>query len=215
MPTLEAAGQKQLLLHQLIAGLPNSVSKQLRATGQTNDIDNVLERARLLLMMDKQEHLAAMSEGSGKLTGELQHMQQQIAALTEQVALLTTASKPKTTPHCYNCQQPGYIQCQCPLPYPQHQNQQRQCFNWQDRPFRKRLLSITFGKRLRDVCDGEQASPTIGQSDTIIVATVHTSTSVINACIGGVTVEAMLDSGSTISLLHQNVVSRMSNLPAI
>ena len=103
MPTLEAAGQKQLLLHQLIAGLPNSVSKQLRATGQTNDIDNVLERARLLLMMDKQEHLAAMSEGSGKLTGELQHMQQQIAALTEQVALLTTASKPKTMPRCYNC----------------------------------------------------------------------------------------------------------------
>ena len=56
-----------------------------------------------MLMMDEQEHLAAVSEGLGKLTDELQHMQQQIAALTEQVALLTTASKPKTMPRCYNC----------------------------------------------------------------------------------------------------------------
>jgi len=71
MLILEVAGQKQLLLHQLIASLPNSVSKQLQATGQTNDIDNVLERAHLLLMTDEQEHLAAVSEGLGKLTGEL------------------------------------------------------------------------------------------------------------------------------------------------
>jgi len=55
MPSLEAASQKQLLLHQLLAGLPNFVSKQLWATGETNDIDSVLERARLLLMMDEQE----------------------------------------------------------------------------------------------------------------------------------------------------------------
>jgi len=62
-----------------------------------------------MLMMDEQEHLAAVSEGLGKLTDELQHMQQQIAALTEQVALLTIASKPKTTPRFYNCQHPTSV----------------------------------------------------------------------------------------------------------
>jgi len=129
MPTLEAAGQKQLLLHQLLAGLPTAVSRQLRATGDTNDIDNVLERARLLLMMDEQQQLAAVSEGSSKPTGELQHLQQQIAELTEQVAMLTTASQPANVPRCFNCQQPGHFQRQCPHLYPQRRNQQRQCYN--------------------------------------------------------------------------------------
>jgi len=129
MPSLKAASQKQLLLHQLLAGLPNFVSKQLRATGETNDIDSVLERARFLLMMDEQEHLAAVLEGSRQPMDELQHLQQQIIDLTEQVALLSTASCPKDVPCCYNCQQPGHFQCQCPLLFPQCRNMQCRCFN--------------------------------------------------------------------------------------
>ena len=33
MPNLKVSAWNQLLLHQLLAGLPNSISKQLRATG--------------------------------------------------------------------------------------------------------------------------------------------------------------------------------------
>ena len=42
MPNLEASAWNQLLLHQLLAGLPNSISKQLRATGDTTSVDSVL-----------------------------------------------------------------------------------------------------------------------------------------------------------------------------
>ena len=45
MPNLEASAWNQLLLHQLLAGLPSSISKQLHATGDTTNVDRVLERA--------------------------------------------------------------------------------------------------------------------------------------------------------------------------
>ena len=40
--------RKQLLLHQFVSGLPASISKQLRATGEVNDLDVIMERANCL-----------------------------------------------------------------------------------------------------------------------------------------------------------------------
>jgi len=40
------------LLHQFLAGLPVSVSKQLRATDDVNKVDTALERARLLMALE-------------------------------------------------------------------------------------------------------------------------------------------------------------------
>ena len=60
MRNLEASAQKQLLLHQLLAGLPSSISKQLRVTADTTDVDKVLEWARLLLMTEDHPGQAAV-----------------------------------------------------------------------------------------------------------------------------------------------------------
>ena len=43
MPGLETAARNQLLLHQLLAGLPSSISMQIRASGETSDLDKVME----------------------------------------------------------------------------------------------------------------------------------------------------------------------------
>ena len=52
MPNLDASARNQLLLHHLLVGLPSSISKQLGATGDTTNVERVLERARLLIMME-------------------------------------------------------------------------------------------------------------------------------------------------------------------
>ena len=44
MPKLEVNAQEQLLLHQFLAGLPESVSSQLQATGETKSLEDVVER---------------------------------------------------------------------------------------------------------------------------------------------------------------------------
>ena len=45
---------------RILSGLLASVSRQLRATGKTTDLDKVMERARLLMTMEEQEHTAAV-----------------------------------------------------------------------------------------------------------------------------------------------------------
>ena len=45
MHGLAAKAKQQLLLHQFLAGLPVSVSQQLRATGDTKVLDQVVECA--------------------------------------------------------------------------------------------------------------------------------------------------------------------------
>ena len=43
MPGLDTAARNQLLLHQLLAGLPNPVSMQIRVSGETSGLDKVME----------------------------------------------------------------------------------------------------------------------------------------------------------------------------
>ena len=107
MPNLEEGVRNQLLLHQLLSGLPASVSRQLRATGETTDLDKVMERARLLMTMEEQKHTAAVAE---KET-EVQHLRDQVTALTEQVAALSVQ---KRIIRCYECNQEGHTLRDCP-----------------------------------------------------------------------------------------------------
>ena len=53
IPEADACMCNQLLLHQFVNGLPGHISKQLRATGEVNDLDRVMERAKLLIMIDE------------------------------------------------------------------------------------------------------------------------------------------------------------------
>ena len=58
MPKLEARAREQLLLHQFLAGLPNAVSRQLRATGDAKELTSTLERAKL----EEEQPVASVSQ---------------------------------------------------------------------------------------------------------------------------------------------------------
>jgi len=48
LPATDGNTSKQLLLYQIINGLPTHLSKQLRAAGEVTDLKAIMERAKLL-----------------------------------------------------------------------------------------------------------------------------------------------------------------------
>ena len=67
MPALEGEARDQLLVHQLLKGLPRPVSRQIRATGETADLGKIVERARLLMTMENHEQTATVSKVDSKV----------------------------------------------------------------------------------------------------------------------------------------------------
>ena len=49
MPEMAAYASKPLLLHQFLSGLPTPISRQLRVTGDTQELDAVVQRAKVLM----------------------------------------------------------------------------------------------------------------------------------------------------------------------
>ena len=62
MPSLDKSARDQLLLHQFLAGLPDNVSRQLRATGEIKALDVVVVRAWLLMTIDGHGQAAAVAD---------------------------------------------------------------------------------------------------------------------------------------------------------
>ena len=82
---------------------------------------------------------------------------------------------------------------------------------WQARPHYCQLLAG--GKQEGDVPEGQSASLLSDSSThTVVVATTKIQTAVITGNIGHSTIEVMLDSGSSISLLAQSSVAQMTNI---
>lgn len=52
MPEVQGTTHDQLLRHKFLAGLRAQVSKQLRAAGEIKDLDKMVQRAKLLIMLD-------------------------------------------------------------------------------------------------------------------------------------------------------------------
>ena len=57
MPDIDRPARDQLLLHQFLAGLPVSVSKQPQARGDVNKVDTALEQACLLMALEVRRNL--------------------------------------------------------------------------------------------------------------------------------------------------------------
>jgi len=107
MPELSADARKQLLIHQFLAGLPVSLIRRLRASGNTANLDELVERAKILMVVDSGERqTAAVYFG----TSEVSELKSQIQELTAQVAALKSD---KNQPQCYYCKQFGHVQRYC------------------------------------------------------------------------------------------------------
>ena len=57
---MAANTRKRLLTHQFLTGIPAEVSKQLRAVGKADDLDKLMQRAKLLMTLDCGEKTAAV-----------------------------------------------------------------------------------------------------------------------------------------------------------
>ena len=93
------------------------MSQQLRATGDTKVVDQVVERAKLLMVV--QEQAAAITSEET----EVFKLQVQVSQLTEQVAALNLQHKEGDSRRCFNCNQPGHTEHNCP-----DQRRERRCF---------------------------------------------------------------------------------------
>ena len=122
MPKADATMRKTLLTHQFLTGIPVEVSKQLRAAGDIDDLDKLIQRAKLLMALDCGEKTAAV--GLKQQTDAVEALQLKMTALTEQVAALTTQRRnphPPASLLCFRCNQPGHVQRNCP-------NRLRRCY---------------------------------------------------------------------------------------
>ena len=96
-----------------MTGLPGSISRQLRASGDTKDLDTVVQRAKVLMTVSEHEQVAALTTMS-TMPSEVEQLKTQITQLTEQVAALTTRQKSVKPKRCFYCNQVGHTQCSCP-----------------------------------------------------------------------------------------------------
>ena len=117
MPGLAAEAKQQLLLHQFLAGLLASVSQQLHATGDTKVLDQVVECAKLLMVV--QEQTAAITSEEP----EVFKLWAQVLQLIEQVAALNLQHKEDDSRLRFNYNQSGHTQRNCP-----DRRRERRCF---------------------------------------------------------------------------------------
>ena len=119
MPTADAATRQQLLIHQFLSGLPTEVSKQLQAAGEINDLEKLIQRAKLLMTINAKEKPEGKSVAAVQQPiSQVEALTKQVATLTEQIAAITTnqqnAHQPARLPMCFRCNQPGHVQHNCP-----------------------------------------------------------------------------------------------------
>ena len=110
MPELSDDASKQLLIHQFLTGLPAPISRQLRAAGDTTNLEQLVERAKVLMVVDGGEGKTAAVQSEDI---EVSKLKTQIEELTVQVAALTT-QRTKKPIQCFYCKQTGHIQRYCP-----------------------------------------------------------------------------------------------------
>ena len=96
-----------------MSGLPASISRQLRAAGDTKELDAVVQRAKVLMAVSEQEQAAAMTVAP-QSPREVDDLKTKITELTEQVAALTARQKNGGPKRCFYCNKLGHTQWSCP-----------------------------------------------------------------------------------------------------
>ena len=114
IPGMNKEARDPLLLHQFVAGLPEPIIKQLRASGEVKTLDTAITCSRLLMIIDLQL-VSAVKQVSMEHT-KIQELRDQVAMLTQQVVSLSTCQRgywQQRKPRCFICGQIGHVQCDC------------------------------------------------------------------------------------------------------
>ena len=113
VPGLDVNAREQMLIHQFLTGLLTDISRQLRATEEAKELTKVVERACLLMTIDNQSSLQSVAACASTVdTGtkeEMSRLQNQVEALTLQVAALTTPKATNLRKRCFNCNGLGHL----------------------------------------------------------------------------------------------------------
>lgn len=117
IPDMEQAAKEPLLLHQFLAGIPENISKQVRASGEVTTLNTAVTRTKLLMAIDS-DSVATLTTKPDAKPDEMQLLREQVAALTEQVAVLSTNKSQgvrpaRNPPRCFHCRQLGHVQRNC------------------------------------------------------------------------------------------------------
>ena len=148
VPGLDVNTREQMLIHQFLMGLPTDISRQLRASGETKELTKVVEQARLLMTIENQSLLQSVAACASTVdTGtkeEMSQLQNQVEALTQQVAALTTPKATNLRKQCFNCNGLGHLQRNCPSPSTQGRltRSGRVCLNVDNMDTPKRSVGI-------------------------------------------------------------------------
>ena len=119
IPGVAQASREPLLLRQFLAGIPEPILRQLRASGEVTTLDKAIERARLLMTINPEPVATLQEKPDVHKPDDMQILREQMAALTEQVAALTTKQSRvrqptrRLLPRCFNCNQVGHLQRDC------------------------------------------------------------------------------------------------------
>ena len=213
IPNMAKEAKEPLLLHQFLNGLPGPIMRQLRASGDIKTLEAVMTRARLLMTIDA-EPVAMVDEKPS----EVQRLTEQVALLTEQVAALSThqrdsQSRSGRQPRSFGCNKVGHVQRNCPYRY-----QDLTCFACGQPGHIARNCQLQ-GNERGDVWTGQQAPPSTSPSrsdiPTVTIAVVKCRATMVSGKLGGFTVEFMLDSGSSVSLIRHDLLKSIKNITKV
>ena len=85
-PDAAQVAKESLLLHQFLAGIPEAIARQLRASGEVDKLEKAMTHARLLMTINP-DPVAAIADkiqiSTAEKLNETQLLKEQIAVLTE------------------------------------------------------------------------------------------------------------------------------------